>query len=52
MASVAIKLDRDVALQLIGWMNAKRPDGDWEPEFLSTALIALGRATASEEVED
>jgi hypothetical protein len=32
-------------LKLIGWIEAHRPPGDWEPGFLGRCLISLEQAT-------
>lgn len=42
--AVPVMLSRDNALMLAGWIQAHRPPGDWEPEFLGVALRALAKA--------
>lgn len=44
-AGVAVRLTRDDALRLEGWINAHRPPGDWDPDFLGRALRAIKKAT-------
>jgi len=44
---VEIRLQRDDALQLAGWIAAHRTAGEgWEPECVSRAITAINRATA------
>jgi len=44
---VSLTINRDVLLKVIGWVNAHRPPGDWEPGFLSRFLTAADEAVAS-----
>lgn len=36
-------LQRDTALLLLGWIQAHRPPGDWEPGFLGVVIGLLER---------
>jgi len=45
---VTITISRDNALMLLGWINAHRPPGDWEPEFLMPFIVATKMAVSGE----
>jgi len=41
MPKAYVEIDRDVLLMLIGWIQAHRPQGEWEPEFLGVAFLRM-----------
>jgi len=41
-----VTMQRDDLLQVLGWVNAHRLPGDWEPGFLSRFLAAADKAVA------
>ena len=41
---VSVPLPRDMALLMVGWVNAHRPPNDWEPSFLGHFLRAVNQA--------
>ena len=41
MPKAYIEIDRDMLLMLIGWIQAHRPPGDWDPEFLGVAILRM-----------
>ena len=41
MTKVTVSMNRDTLLLLMGWINAHRPQGDWDPYFLTAALEAF-----------
>lgn len=46
--TVKVEINRDLLLRLIGWIEAHRPPGDWEPGFLSIVLRGLEQAVELE----
>lgn len=42
--TVSLTMQRDHLLEMIGWVNAHRPVGEWEPGFVSRFLTAAGKA--------
>lgn len=48
---VSVRMTAGWWLQLVGWIQAKRPEGDWDPNFLTGVLAAIQGSieTASEQ---
>lgn len=47
-----IKLSDNDVCRLLGWMDAKRPEGDWDPPFLRRAFSALEHSIKREDSDD
>jgi len=41
---VVVTMNRNALLKFIGWTEAHRPPGEWEPTFLGGCLSALNSA--------
>jgi hypothetical protein len=41
---IPVSMNRDQWCMLVGWMEAHRPPGDWEPGFLTGSLTTIQAA--------
>lgn len=46
---VRMPINRDDLLMMIGWVQAHRPPGDWEPGFISTFIGIASRTVMGNE---